>query len=216
VIAVDLDLDVADPADVGGQVFGALADEALAPQWPCCGSWCRMAVVATVWCHDLLSCRGQSDDLYEVVGEDSVSAPGGGAVASGDGAAGPVIAVLEVADAALASGSPLDEVAEASAVFGGSPGRTRLSFSRYGNGFHAQPAQLGFDARLSGSAVGGHCGRRSAAAFRDAPDGRSKFEVGQVGAQVRPRVNQAPDCNPMSNSRRVCPHVRRSRLESVG
>jgi hypothetical protein len=64
-----------------------------------------------------LCCR-QGSDLYDVVGKHAVAAPCGCAVESGDAGAGPAVAVFEVADAALASGSPLDELAEPSTVFG--------------------------------------------------------------------------------------------------
>src|SRR3954453_13008235 len=102
--------------------------------------WGRMVVLAAVRRRGRLSPGREGGDLREVVGEDSVSAPGGGAVAAGDAAAGPAVAVFEVADAAFAAGSPLDEPAEAGPVFGGPPGRAGLTFSRYGNGGHADVA----------------------------------------------------------------------------
>jgi hypothetical protein len=63
-------------------------------------------------CRVLVSSGGQVGDLYQVVGEDAVSAPDPGSVQPVDAAAVPVVAVLEVADASFASGAPLDELAE--------------------------------------------------------------------------------------------------------
>ena len=61
--------------------------------------------------------RCEAGELYEVVGKDSVSAPDRGALASVHAAAGPAVAVFEVADAPFCSGSPLDELAEGGPVF---------------------------------------------------------------------------------------------------
>jgi hypothetical protein len=75
-----------------------------------------------------VSCGRERGDLGEVVGEDAVAAPGHGAVAAGDAATGPAVAVFEVADAALAAGSPFDQAAELAAVFVGSASRAGLAF----------------------------------------------------------------------------------------
>ena len=99
-----------------------------------------------VCCSRICLCGCQGGDLYEVVGEYTVSAPGGGAVAAGAAAAGPAVAVFEVADSAFASGSPLDQFAEAPAVFDGSARCAGLSLAGYGNGLHALCVQFGVDA----------------------------------------------------------------------
>jgi hypothetical protein len=82
--------------------------------------------------------RRQVGDLCQVVGEDPVSAPDCGAFTSVHPAAGPCVAVLEVADTSFGSGSPLDVSAEGGSVFVVTAGRAGFAFSRYGNGFHAK------------------------------------------------------------------------------
>src|SRR5215213_6653831 len=141
--------------------------------------WGRMVVLAATRRRGRLSPGRQGGDLHEVVGEDSLSAPGGGAVAARDAAAGPAVAVFEVADAAFAAGSPLDEPAEAWAVFGGPPGRAGLPFSRYGDGSHADLAQVVVDSGLAIAAVGGHRAGHRADSVADPPDRRG--ELRRVG-----------------------------------
>ena len=74
--------------------------------------------------------RCEAGELYEVVGKDSVSAPDRGALASVHAAAGPAVAVFEVADAPFCSGSPLDELAEDGPVFVFSSGPSWLACAR--------------------------------------------------------------------------------------
>jgi hypothetical protein len=61
----------------------------------------------------LAGLAGQGADLDQVVGEYSVAAPDGGSVPAVQAGAVPAVAALEVADPAFASGSPLDQPAEA-------------------------------------------------------------------------------------------------------
>ena len=59
-----------------------------------------------------------------------MTAPDRGAFASVHGAAGPAVAVFEVADASFCSGSPLDELAEGGPVFVFSSGPSWLACAR--------------------------------------------------------------------------------------
>jgi hypothetical protein len=83
--------------------------------------------------------------------------------------------VFEVADAAFASGSPFDEVAELASAFDGSSGLAGLAFSRYGNGFHTDRVQVVVDAGFAVAAVGGDGGRYVAYALGDTGDGRGQL-----------------------------------------
>ena len=62
-----------------------------------------------------MSC-GEGSDLDQVVGEDSVSAPGSGAGDPGEFGAVPAVAAFEVVDPAFAAGAPFDLLAERSPV----------------------------------------------------------------------------------------------------
>jgi hypothetical protein len=58
-----------------------------------------------------------------------------------------------MADTAFAAGAPLDEVAESATVLGGSSRCAGLSFSGYGNGFHAEVVQRLVDGGLAALAA---------------------------------------------------------------
>lgn len=56
--------------------------------------------------------RREGGDLYQVVGQDAVSAPGSGTGQAVQAGAVPAVSVLEVADASFAAGAPLDQFAK--------------------------------------------------------------------------------------------------------
>src|SRR5664279_5360200 len=61
--------------------------------------------------------NGQGRDLDQVVGEDSLSAPGSGAGDGGEFGAVPAVAALDLVDPACGADAPFDLVAEGSSVF---------------------------------------------------------------------------------------------------
>jgi hypothetical protein len=98
---------------------------------------------------------GECSDLGEVMGEDAVAAPGAGTVDAVEQAAVPTGSAFEMADAALAFGSPLDQVAESTSVFGRPAGGAGFGLTRYRHGAHAKMMELGLDAGFAMAAVGG-------------------------------------------------------------
>jgi hypothetical protein len=62
---------------------------------------------------------GQDAELDEVEGEDCLPGPDPGSVAAVDPGAVPAVSAFEVADPALAAGSPLQDLAERWSVLGG-------------------------------------------------------------------------------------------------
>jgi hypothetical protein len=72
---------------------------------------------------------GQSGDLGQVVGEDSVSDPGASAFGGVDHGAVPAVVAFEVADAAFAAGSPLHMPSERWSSFLGLPGFAGSAFA---------------------------------------------------------------------------------------
>src|ERR687895_2033294 len=78
----------------------------------------------------------QAADLDQVVGEHPVAAPDPGAVDAVHQGAVPAVAVLEVADAPLGAGAPLDQPPERSGVLLGSAGSAWVAPS---GGRHTPP-----------------------------------------------------------------------------
>ena len=94
-------------------------------------------------------------DLDEVVGEDTVSAPGSGSVEAGEFGAVPSVASLDVVDAALGSGSPFHLVAEGSAVFELAASRSGLAPPGDRHGAHSELVEVVFHRSFAVAAVGG-------------------------------------------------------------
>ena len=84
----------------------------------------------------------------------------------------PAVAVLEVADPALASRAPLDQGAEVAGVLGGLAGWRCGGLARDGHDLGAQLAQAAFDGWLAIAAVGGNRAGGLASPPLPAPRGR--------------------------------------------
>ena len=91
------------------------------------------------------SSSGQGADLDEVVGEDSVSAPGSGSGKAGQLGAVPSVAAFEVVDTAFASGSPFDLGAERFSMFKLPPGSAGSTGSGDGHPAHPEFVQVVLD-----------------------------------------------------------------------
>jgi hypothetical protein len=106
------------------------------------------------------------------VSEYAVSAPCPSAGEPVEQGAVPTGAALEVGDAAVASGTPLDEGTEGSAVLDGAAGGPGLALAGDGESAHPEGVQIGLDAGFAVAAVGGHLAGWPAGPAGDAGDGR--------------------------------------------
>jgi hypothetical protein len=86
----------------------------------------------------------------------TVAAPDASALDAVHPGAVPPEAVLELADAALAAGAPLDQPAEATLALDRLAGGTGAAAARDGDPGHTQDGQLLVDAGLAVATVGGH------------------------------------------------------------
>src|SRR5690349_6052687 len=125
------------------------------------------------------SSRSQAADLDQVVGEDSVSGPGSGALDGVDPGAFPAVVALEVADSSLASGSPLDLAAEGSSSLVGLAGLAGLARAWDDHVANAQLTQVVLNAGVAVTAVGSDGAWRPIRAVADWLDGRG--QAGRVG-----------------------------------
>lgn len=123
------------------------------------------------------------DDCDQVVGEDPVAAPDGGAVASIDEAAVPAVAAFEVADASFAAGSPFDQVAEAGRVLDLLPCLAGLAFAGDDHGLDAEFFEFAVDRGLAVATVGGRLVGGTAEALADASDRRGRVARRRPGCR---------------------------------
>ena len=99
---------------------------------------------------------GQCGDLDEVVGEDSLPAPGFRSLKAVHAGAVPAVRTFEGADAAFGSGSPLDGSAEGSASFQLLSGQAGPPFPGNGDGANTEAGEGVVDGSLAVPTVSGH------------------------------------------------------------
>ena len=103
----------------------------------------------------------QVGDLDGVVCEDAQAAPGLGAGQVIEAGAVEAVATLEVGDASLAAGAPLDQAAEAAAVLVLAAGLGGLALAGNHHGAHAEVGQFLVDLGLAVAPIGGDRARCS-------------------------------------------------------
>src|SRR5215813_13700326 len=127
---------------------------------------------------------GQGADLEQVVGEDPVAAPDGGAGPGVQAGAVPAVAALEVADASFAAGAPPDQLAEAGVVLGRAAGGGDLALAGDRHGVHAQLVQVALEGGLAVAAVSGYRAGDAARAAADPVHGRRELRPVGSGAAL--------------------------------